>query len=156
MIIIGYQGIGKSTLAGQDKCIDLESTNFYIYGTKPEGWHEAYCRIAADLSDQGYRVFTSSHAEVRRWLGENSNEWTCVCRPSLSLKDEWIKKLKDRFDADPSDKNRRALQNAVDRYEDNIREIDEDARKYDFDIIEIDSMDYSLKDLIYNFIWRKK
>lgn len=33
LIIIGYQGIGKSSCAGPaNKCIDLESGNFFIGG----------------------------------------------------------------------------------------------------------------------------
>lgn len=28
MIYIGYQGIGKSSISGKNKCIDLESENF--------------------------------------------------------------------------------------------------------------------------------
>lgn len=37
MIIIGYQGIGKSTLAKNSlKYIDLESGNFWINGERDE------------------------------------------------------------------------------------------------------------------------
>ena len=33
MIIIGYQGVGKSTLANKDdKFIDLESSSFWVKG----------------------------------------------------------------------------------------------------------------------------
>jgi len=35
MIVIGYQGIGKSTLSKtNDKYIDLESGNFFVDGTR--------------------------------------------------------------------------------------------------------------------------
>ena len=74
MIIIGYQGIGKSTLAKNSlKYIDLESGNFWINGERDEQWYKPYCNIANHLSAQGYTVFTSSHKEVREEL-KNSNE----------------------------------------------------------------------------------
>ena len=49
MIIIGYPGIGKSTLAVQHLgYIDLESSNFKVDGIKIEGWQEIYCNILND------------------------------------------------------------------------------------------------------------
>ena len=74
MIIIGYQGIGKSTLAGKNKCIDLESGNFWFYDletyqkVRHNDWYIPYCNIANHLSEQGYIVFTSSHEVVRNEL----------------------------------------------------------------------------------------
>ena len=68
MIIVGYQGIGKSSLAGVGNCIDLESSNFWINGKRDPEWYKPYCKIADHLSKQGYTVFTSSHEVVRREL----------------------------------------------------------------------------------------
>ena len=48
MIIIGYQGIGKSTLASRypGHYIDLESSHFNNdLGKKEPGWHIPYCKI---------------------------------------------------------------------------------------------------------------
>ena len=66
MIITGYQGIGKSTLARKDKnIIDLESSSFWKYDkscnskTRCEDWYVYYCQVAMDLSRQGYTVFVS-------------------------------------------------------------------------------------------------
>ena len=39
MIIIGYQGIGKSTLAGHNSVIDLESGNFWNDGKRIDDWY---------------------------------------------------------------------------------------------------------------------
>ena len=90
MIIIGYQGIGKSTLAKNDlRYIDLESSNFFVNGKRDENWYIIYCSIAEHLSQQGYRVFVSSHEVVRKQL-ENSKEKVYVCHPRLDLKDLWI------------------------------------------------------------------
>lgn len=130
MIVIGYQGIGKSTLAGRNnRFIDLESGNFWIDGKRADDWYKPYCKIAEHLSQQGYIVFTSSHEVVRKQL-ENSSEIIVVCYPSIDLKDEWIDKLEERYAISKSEKDYKALMNAVDRYEENIKELSESNRKY--------------------------
>ena len=68
MIISGYQGIGKSTLAGKNNCIDLESGNFWVGRKRSDDWYKIYCNIAVHLSRQGYTVFVSSHEVVRKEL----------------------------------------------------------------------------------------
>ena len=66
MVIVGYQGIGKSTLAkNRNGFIDLESSNFFVNGERSPDWYIPYCEIALDLSKQGYDVFVSSHKVVR-------------------------------------------------------------------------------------------
>lgn len=123
MIVIGYQGIGKSTLAGRDhKYIDLESGNFWVDGKRADDWYKPYCQIAEHLSKQGYIVFTSSHEVVRKQL-ENSKEVVVVVYPSLNLKNMWIDKLENRYRETGLGKDYKALMNAKDRYDDNIREL---------------------------------
>ena len=91
MIIIGYQGIGKSTLTARKRgYIDLESSCFWYNNQRPDDWYIYYCQIAEDLSRQGYKVFTSSHEVVRNFL-KKSKEMVFIVCPSVSLKDEWIK-----------------------------------------------------------------
>ena len=88
MIVVGYQGIGKSTLTGRDcKYIDLESGNFWIDGRRADDWYKPYCKIAEHLSEQGYIVFVSSHETVRQYLVENSRELVALVYPSIELKD---------------------------------------------------------------------
>ena len=106
-IIVGYQGIGKSTLAKQGKgYIDLESGNFWVNGKRADDWYIPYCNIAMHLAEQGYTVFTSSHQVVRDQLVsiKTDNVDLFVCVPSLHLKDEWIKKLEDRYNETGLDK----------------------------------------------------
>lgn len=153
MIIIGYQGIGKSTAAKDDlHYIDLESTNFRVgpNGEKDEHWYAAYANIALDLSRQGYRVFTSSHAVVRQWLGEHQrvDDFIFICYPSIGLKEEWIERLQCRFNQTNLRKDELALLNAKDRYVDNIREMMLDGEKYNFIPLEIKGMTYDLKSFI--------
>ena len=149
MIIIGYQGIGKSTLAGIHKCIDLESGNFWFKDNETKqivrhnNWYIPYCNIANHLSEQGYTVFTSSHEVVREEL-KKSKEKIYVVFPSIKLKDKWIEKLEDRYNNTGLEKDYKALMNAKDRYEENIQEL----RKCGFPVFEILDIDYSLDEIV--------
>ena len=144
MIIIGYQGIGKSTLAKDSlKYIDLESGNFWINGERDEQWYKPYCNIANHLSAQGYTVFTSSHKEVREEL-KNSNEIVKIAFPSLELKTDWLIRLTNRYNESMLEKDYKALMNASLHYEDNI----EDLMNEPFDKIIINNIDYNLRELI--------
>lgn len=143
MIIVGYQGIGKSTLAGKNNCIDLESGNFWVDGKRADDWYKPYCQIANHLSEQGYTVFTSSHEVVRKEL-EKSNEKVFVVFPAINLKDKWIDKLKARYETTGLDKDFKALANAEDRYKENITELMTGNLKF----CEITNMDYDLRTIV--------
>ena len=150
MIVIGYQGIGKSTLSKASKnFIDLESGNFWVDGVRASDWYKAYCQIAEDLSRQGYIVFTSSHKEVREWFINNRREKVVTCFPVEELKDEWIKKLSDRYSSSKLEKDYKALMNAKDRYIENITEIRNDGLKMS-GIIPITDTKYDLSEMIYD------
>ena len=151
MIISGYQGIGKSTLAGKNNCIDLESGNFWVDGKRADDWYKPYCQIANHLSEQGYTVFVSSHEVVRREL-EKSKEPVYVIFPAIDLKDEWIKKLDDRYNNTKLDKDYRALMNAKDRYKENITELMQGNLKF----YEITRINYHLDDIIDYLEYKSK
>lgn len=145
MIIIGYQGIGKSTLAKSNlKYIDLESGNFFVDGVRADDWYKAYVQIAKHLSEQGYTVFVSSHKVVRDALKEIGVP-VGACFPSTKLKDEWIDKLQKRYDESKLDKDYRALMNAKDRYVENINEMNDDCDRYQYYKFMIDDIDYTLE-----------
>lgn len=145
VVIVGYQGIGKSSCAGKEGCIDLESGNFYVGGKRHEDWHAAYCSMAQNLAKQGYTVFVSSHQAVRDDLAMSVGLRVVVVAPSERLRDPWIRRLSERYLRTLSDKDHRALMNALDRYEENVRELAEDAR---FETVTIGSMDYDLMDIV--------
>lgn len=150
MIIIGYQGIGKSTLTrNSNGYIDLESGNFWWNGQRPRDWYVYYCQIAEDLSKQGYIVFISSHKEVREFL-EKSEEKVIVIFPSILMRDEWVKKLKDRYEESGKEKDFKAWKNAEDRYKENISEL----MRSGFYFIEINGLDYDLKKMIEDGVER--
>lgn len=144
LICIGYQGIGKSTLAANNlKWIDLESSCFWVDGKRDVKWYVAYGQMAEHLCRQGYNVFVSSHEVVRNYL-KNSTEKVICCVPALELKDQWIERLKKRYDESGLEKDYKAYMNAVDRYEENIKEIKESG----FDIVELNVMEYELDKVI--------
>lgn len=126
MIVVGYPGIGKSTLAGRDhKYIDLESSCFLVDGERDDNWYIPYCNIAEDLSRQGYVVFVSSHMSVRGRLSASLENVVAVY-PSIDLKDAWIAKLTERYQESHSDKDHKALMNVVDYYEEQVHNMSVD------------------------------
>lgn len=158
MIISGYQGIGKSSLAGFDgKVIDLESGNFWVDtgdGGKyrSEHWCKTYVNIACHLSEQGFTVFVSCHREVREELRKRMDEGLCkalVICPSLELKDEWLKRLEVRFESSKLEKDYRACKNAEENYDRSITELIEG----ELPCLVIKNMDYSLREAIFEPLW---
>lgn len=142
MIIIGYQGIGKSSLCKKNNnFIDLESSSFWIPAKEEirvsdpdavyrhDDWYEAYCNVAEDLSRQGYVVFVSSHEPVRKRL-QSSKEIVVAIAPAPTSEMEtiWIEKLKERLNSTNLQKDYMALKNAEERYKENITEIFEDTK----------------------------
>ena len=120
MIIIGFPCIGKSSVANEpinghsfSGFIDLESSNF----VKSEHWVTEYCNVALDLSSQGYDVFVSSHESVRDYLSKFQDDDDIIeVFPSLNMYSEWMRRLKSRYNNDPSDKNKRAYDYVSNNY----------------------------------------
>ena len=145
MIIIGYPGIGKSTLAGRDhRYIDLESSLFMVDGVRALDWYKPYCKVAEGLSRQGYTVFVSSHSAVVEAL-RASQETVAVIYPSVGLRDEWIAKLKERYLKTLSVKDFRAYSRACWHYADDIMEL-ESCNKVDK--ICLKTMNYDLQEVL--------
>lgn len=149
MIVIGYQGIGKTTCASKrDGVIDLESSNFKVDGERDENWYIIYCRIAVSLARQGYIVLISSHecvrSELRKYNPDGKYSVVIIC-PHYTLKDQWIQPLHDRYIQDRSGENYIAWRDAEDHFIDSVQSITQDVV---FSIIFLDSMDYDLGGLI--------
>lgn len=152
MIVIGYQGIGKSTLVKEcNSYIDFESSNFKINGGRPDGWEQMYCEAALDLSRQGHVVFTASHKCIRDYLKEHRDrEFVLIVAPSVDLKDQWLEKLRNRCKETGLVKDRLALLNAEDCFNENIKEMQNYANVFPF--YEITDMGYKLGHLFVNLL----
>lgn len=152
MIIIGYQGIGKSTLCRNGNgFIDLESGNFWVEGYRSPDWPVVYTNIAVHLYKQGYHVFTSSHEVVRNEFRKYTKDSIpiAICYPSLELRNAWCEKLEERYNHTTLEKDFKAWKNAVDVYNKNIMELMAETK---FIHIELKTMNYDLKDEISKHI----
>lgn len=145
MIIIGYPGIGKSSISNSDtRCIDLESSNFFVDDKRPDDWYKYYVQIAQHLSAQGYTVFVSSHKVVRDELKATNAEDVAVCFPNANLKEQWLERLYDRYKRTRLDKDLRAAMNVEQNYLSNIVELHDEAIKNGWMMIAIGTTDYDL------------
>ena len=149
IIIAGYQGIGKTSIASkQNGIIDLDSSVFKIDDNRTDDWYIIYCRIAVSLAEQGYTVLTSSHScvieEFDHYNTNGNYSITIVC-PYYHLKDFWIERLKKRYDKDPSVKNYISWKDTKAHFTDEITQL---ASCSTVSHIFIDSMDYDLYSII--------
>lgn len=157
MIIIGYPGIGKSSVAGKNDIIDLESGNFWAEGKRPDNWYVCYCNIAEHLSKQGYIVFVSSHKVVYERLKKYSKESVYAVFPAVDLKDDWVERLHNRYEKTQLPKDFRAWKGAENDFEENIYDLKHCGIQY----YEIQEMDYRLQDIVdylvgFDLEWHKK
>lgn len=145
MIIVGYQGIGKSSISNPDtRCIDLESSKFLVDDKRPDDWYRYYIQIAQHLSAQGYTVFVSSHKVVRDELKATNAEDVAVCFPNANLKEQWLERLNDRYMRTRLDKDWRALLNAEQNYASSIAELCTEATENGWKKIIINTTNYDL------------
>ena len=147
MIIVGYPGIGKSSLAKvhYHDYIDLESSWFQTDGVISGEWWEVYCNVAEHLSENGHVIFVSCHGNVRKWLAEQSKQKVVVVYPSMKLKDQWIEKLHIRWEVSGDEKDLRAYERAAAYYVGDILELS----SCGLDREEIDDMNYELGTLVF-------
>lgn len=144
MIIVGYPGIGKTSLANwHNDYLDVDSSSFIFDGVRPRNWASCYAKMVEDLSEQGYRVFVSSHKDVRDALKDIGEVIFVVC-PCLELKEEWRSKLHNRWVDVASHKNFKAWKRAEEHYDEDIT----DLLNSPWPIIEIKDMSYELDEII--------
>lgn len=145
-ILIGYQGVGKSTLAKDNvEFIDLESGNFWVDGKRSDDWYKIYCSIAEHLCSQGKYVFVSSHKVVRDRLKESGCK-VGVIYPSTELKDFWLQRLKSRYMETKLEKDYKAYMNANCVFEENIKDLMDESS---FEHVVIEHPIYDLKYLLW-------
>lgn len=140
MIYVGYPCIGKTSIAGTDNFIDLESSEF---NDGSGGWVKEYIKVARILSDQGSKVLLSSHKGVREELTEQGIPYVCIF-PALTLKDSWFNRLAIRYKETGSEKNLRALARWH-YYDNDIKDL-----MHETNIMVIRDSEYDLKEFIAN------
>lgn len=164
MIITGYQGIGKSTLAKRRQdIIDLESSCFWKIDedgnkTRPGDWYVYYCQMAEFLSKQGYIVFISCHPEVREYMENHRTEMFCAIFPHKSLKDVWIGKLRERYYYTKSEKDLRALEHAEKFFDKDIDRLMYECSygiEWYSNAVYLESIDYDLESIVESLTIRK-
>ena len=71
MIICGFPGVGKTTMAKFSNWIDLESTPF------EKNW-QLYANVAKHMSNSGYTVMVSTHEDMLNALEQIEASYTVV------------------------------------------------------------------------------
>lgn len=144
MIVIGYPGIGKSTITKNNKeYIDYDSSLFQ----KENDWAKIYVKGAINLSQWGNTVFVSSHKAVQDLLLD-CTEPVVVVYPSLQLHDYWINKLRKRYEKSRNEHDYNALVRCVSNYCEDILEMREANFK---NKLEITTENYDLEELLKDF-----
>lgn len=140
MIIIGYPGVGKSTLSQKhENFIDYDSS----LCNKANGWEEEYVKKAIILSDLNYTVCVSAHKKVQELLKDYAGR-VVVVYPCLRLHDSWINRLRIRYEKTNDPGDYRALQRCVSNYCEDILEL----RELPYSKIEIKTEDYDLEEML--------
>lgn len=126
MIVAGYPGIGKSSVATVLRgTIDLESS---MFSHDNPDWPIQYVTVAVSLANQGYTVFVSTHERVVSMLASmklpNNVLGFVVFTPSLGMHGEWLERLRDRYANTKLDKDKRAYERALLHYEEDISSIE--------------------------------
>lgn len=154
VIICGFPGIGKSSCAGWNRCIDLESSDFSQAGIKD--WPQLYVNTAINLAKQGFTVFVSTHKQVRYFLIQYQERClkfrqlahevpVVIFCPQLNMKEAWIERLRTRYEKTKLTKDLHALRHAETFWEESITEME----NCGLPVVKPSAMDYDLKDYIY-------
>ena len=74
MIIIAYDKVDIEELRKRENTIDLTSSTFWSKNNKIKNWHIIYCRIAEQLSEQGFDVIVVSDDIVQKELNKEEKD----------------------------------------------------------------------------------
>ena len=155
LIVCGYPGVGKSSIAGWNNCIDLESSWFSydkngnrIY--PDEEWVEEYCSMAINLASQGFTVLLSTHQAVInqlrevKWILYRDRVRVVIFVPRSDMKKAWVERLVNRYIESDQDVDLRAFVGGIQYWESKMATI----RHSDFPVYCPDSIDYDFRDYI--------
>lgn len=146
MIICGYPGVGKSSIAGWSNCIDLESSIFSQWQPVDieYDWQAHYVHVATELAKQGFTVLVSTHPDVIEFLHADEGVPVVIFCPKFEMKDEWNARLRERYQQNPSNKNFRAWQGGIEYWHYKIDAL----MNSGFPVYRPDTVNYDLRDYI--------
>ena len=136
MIIFGYPGIGKSTLAHINKTgkyIDLESSLFKT--NSDPYWYKTYGLVGQSLSEQRFDVLMSTHPEVLSFLDTLTIDTKMIIVPNISLRIGWIQMLEGRKDKTNKFKDKMAYLHVRDNFEKDVLSLKKYAERHKKNII---------------------
>lgn len=138
MVLLGYPGIGKTTLAKKGLIVDLDSSCFF----GESNWVKKYCALIKEFNEGGTNVFASCHKKVREELTKSEIDYIVII-PSMALRDQWVGKLAKRYFASEEDADFRAWHRATIDFEADIEDLMEEDKK-----LVIEAMDYDLEEML--------
>ena len=155
LIICGYPGVGKSSIAGWNNCIDLESSWFSndkdgnrIY--PDEDWVWDYCTLAINLASQGYTILLSTHQAVInqlrdwKWLLDREKVKVVIFVPRSDMKKAWVLRLVNRFLDSDLDIDLRAFVGGIQYWDTKMLTI----KHADFPVYCPNSINYDFRDYV--------
>lgn len=153
MIMFGYPGIGKTTLATSDKpllsiagrVIDLDS--MFFSDLDDPYWFKRYTNLAEYISKQGYLVMISTHEKVVSSL-KKSPEKKLIIVPSPKIKDKLVERLDKRRQKTNLFKDKKAYLHVKEHFDSDYEMLKKASEWPKYDILELDSMNYSLSDIL--------
>lgn len=155
LIICGYPGVGKSSIAGWNNCIDLESSWFSLDkdGNRvypDEEWVLKYCALAINLASQGYTILLSTHQAVInqlrdwKWFLDRERVKVVIFVPRSDMKKAWVERLINRYLESDLDIDLRAFIGGIQYWDSKMLTI----RHTDFPVYCPDSIEYDLRDYV--------
>ena len=155
LIVCGYPGVGKSSIAGWNNCIDLESSLFSHYENSrrrsDDDWVIEYCNLAYYLASQGYTVMTSTHMAVTDYFDRfkatiYKDVPIVIFCPRYDMKEAWAIRLLNRYLYSENEKDLRAFRGAIEYWDKKLGHCHKTAlHVYCPDEIDYDLRDYILK-----------
>lgn len=142
MILFGYPGVGKTTIAKEDyRFIDLDSSDPLIrWRWQRKDWETDYCNMALLLSRQGYYVMVSTHPEViKRIMARTKN--VGLIFPDKLLEKPWIERLYKRYKECRNRSTHNAWLRAKEHFDEDLNQM----AAIKCPKIVITTMDYNLK-----------
>lgn len=143
MIVLGYMGVGKSTLGGKGKFIDLDYGDFILRGgVMLRDWEQIYVNVGISLSHQGGVVLMCTDSGVRCELKDRGEPYVVVY-PASSLREVWCERLDRMMEKEVRDIVKWDIRRGRSYYVSEVSELSREEH-----VIEISDMGYSLEEKI--------